>query len=144
MTIIYGNLLDIEQGIVVHQVNCKYIMGAGLTAQICKKYPRHYADYMSRIPHLGGLVITQINSQLYVIGIYGQDGYGRDRQYTDYAALQRGLCAVQTFSENHDLPVYLPYGIGCGLAGGKWSVVEEIIEKCIPEAVAIKLKGDCL
>lgn len=81
MNTVIGDLLKVKRGIICHQVNCKYVMGAGLAAQIRKAYPEHYSDYMSRYAHLGGLCITQINSDLYVIGIYGQDSYGRNGGY---------------------------------------------------------------
>lgn len=138
MNIIQGNLLDVDHGIICHQVNCKHVMGAGLAAQIRRKYPRHYGDYVSRIPHLGGLCITQIDSDLYVVGIYGQDGYGRDKQYTQYPALKKGLAAVAKLGKEYSLPVYLPYGIGCGLAGGDWSIVSKIIERVVPEAIVVR------
>lgn len=138
MRTVHGDILKVDHGIICHQVNCRYTMGAGLAAQIRRKYPRHYGDYISRIPHLGGLYITQINSDLYVVGIYGQDGYGRDKQYTQYPALEKGLAAVAKLGKEYNLPVYLPYGIGCGLAGGDWNIVSEIIDKTIPDAIVIK------
>ena len=113
-------------------------MGAGLAAAIRKKYPRHYEDYMKTNAHLGRLVVTQANDDLYIIGIYGQYGYGRDKRYTDYDALERGLTAVNTFAKSLNLPVYLPYGIGCGLAGGDWTIVKTIIDKVLPSAIVIK------
>ena len=34
MKIINGNILDITEGVIVHQVNCKGVMGAGLALQM--------------------------------------------------------------------------------------------------------------
>lgn len=113
-------------------------MGAGLAAQIRKKYPKHYADFMSRVPHLGGLCITQINFDFYIVGVYGQKEYGRQGTYTDYDALKKGLEAVRKMSDRTGLSVYLPYGIGCGLAGGDWRIVRNIIEDSLPDAVIVK------
>lgn len=132
LTIRSGNLLNVQKGIIVHQINCRYVMGSGLAAQIRKAYPKHYSDYMSQYAHLGGLCITQINSDLYVIGIYGQDSYGRQGLHTDYAALEKGMLSVSNFSKEKGLPVYLPFGIGCGLAGGNWKKVLRIIEETLP------------
>lgn len=136
--IIKGDLLDVHVGIICHQVNCCHVMGAGLAADIRRKYPRHYADFMSRVPHLGGLCITQVNWNLYVVGIYGQLKYGHDGPYTNYIALQRGMQAVAKMAEEKHLPVYLPYGIGCGLAGGDWAVVKELIYRSLPKAIIIQ------
>lgn len=138
MNTVIGDLLKVKRGIICHQVNCKYVMGAGLAAQIRKAYPEHYSDYMSRHAHLGGLCITQINSDLYVIGIYGQDSYGRNGLYTDYAALEKGLCSVSIFAKEKGLPIYLPFGIGCGLAGGDWQIVSNIIDRVASDAIVLK------
>ena len=37
MRIVDGDILDIEKGIIVHQVNCQGVMGAGLAKQIKSK-----------------------------------------------------------------------------------------------------------
>ena len=138
MVIIDDDILTVSRGIICHQVNCKRVMGAGLAAAIRKKYPRHYEDYMKTDAHLGELVVTQANDDLYIVGIYGQHGYGRDKRYTDYGALEKGLTTVDALSRSLGLPVYLPYGIGCGLAGGDWEIVKTIIDKVLPNAIAIK------
>ena len=138
MTIIDGDILTVSRGIICHQVNCKHVMGAGLAAAIRKKYPLHYEDYIKTDAHLGELVTTQMSDDLYIVGIYGQLGYGRDKRYTDYEALEKGLTAVGVLSSSLGLPVYLPYGIGCGLAGGDWTIVKTIIDKVLPSAIVIK------
>lgn len=138
MTIIDGDILTVSRGIICHQVNCKYVMGAGLAAAIRKKYPLHYEDYIKTDAHLGELVTTQMSDDLYIVGIYGQLRYGRDKRYTDYEALEKGLTAVGVLSSSLGLPVYLPYGIGCGLAGGDWTIVKTIIDKVLPSAIVIK------
>lgn len=138
MRIIDGDILNVKHGIICHQINCQHKMGAGLAAQIRHKYPKHYADFMSAVPHLGGLCITQINWDLYVVGIYAQDYYGRTGLFTQYPALEKGLQAVARMSEKQHLPVYIPYGIGCGLAGGDWRIVSGIITKTLPNSIIVK------
>lgn len=46
MRITIGDILSIHRGIIVHQVNCQRVMGAGLALKIRRKYYRHYLDYM--------------------------------------------------------------------------------------------------
>lgn len=41
----------------------------------------------------------------------------------------------------HNLPVYIPYKIGCGLAGGNWETVCQIIQKTVPDAIIVKYDG---
>jgi len=35
--------------------------------------------------------------------------------------------------------VYVPYLMGCGLAGGDWGIYSEIIEFYIPDAIIVRL-----
>ena len=136
MRIIKGNLLHITSGIIVHQVNNGRVMGAGLALQIKQRYPKHYNDYMKSKMILGQIVVSRVSQELTVVGIIGQDGYGRDRRYTDYDALEEGFKRIALIREGK--PVYIPYGIGCGLAGGDWKVVSKLIEKHIPNAILVK------
>ena len=45
MKIIYGDILNITEGIIRQQVNCMGVMGSGLAKQIRNKYPRVYQKY---------------------------------------------------------------------------------------------------
>ena len=136
MRIIKGNLLHKTSGIIVHQVNNKRVMGAGLALQIKLRYPKHYDDYMKAKMILGRIVISCVSQELTVVGVIGQDGYGRNKRYTDYDALEEGFKRIALVREGE--PVYIPYSIGCGLAGGDWEVVSKIIERHIPDAVLVK------
>lgn len=139
MRITIGDILSVHRGIIVHQVNCQRVMGAGLALKIRRKYYRHYLDYMGRQPQLGEAFFTQMAEDFYIAGIYGQERVGRGETQTDYDTLANGFRTVAHFSYVHHLPVYLPYGIGCGLAGGDWDVVSALIEQYLPNAVVIKL-----
>lgn len=66
----------------------------------------------------------------YIASIFGQDRYGRDKKYTDYVALGNGIEYVAQFAESKNKSVAIPFGIGCGLGGGDWIVVSDIIENC--------------
>lgn len=134
--ILIGDILNVKNGIIVHQVNCQYTMGAGLAKQIKQKYPKHYYDYKNTKPFMGNIVITEISKSLYIIGIYGQNDYGRGLK-TNYEALEEGMKKVNEFRMLKNLPVYIPYKIGCGLAGGDWEIVKNIIKNTIPTAKII-------
>lgn len=137
-----GNLLDVKEGIICQQVNCRGVMGAGLAKQLKDKYPQIYTEYqeyiynMMRYQHLtdyaklkGCVNVVFLQKNLICTNIFGQDAYGRDGIYTDYNALKKGLTYIRDIVQPaYELPVYLPYGIGCGLAGGSWTVVKQIIE----------------
>lgn len=135
MNIIHRNILEICEGVIVHQVNNKRVMGAGLAKQIRNKYPQHYNDYLKHPLRLGSCVSTTLRN-LTIVGIVAQDGYGRDRRYTDYAAFEECL---KLLAKAHQAPIYIPYNIGCGLAGGDWSIISQLIEQYLPTATICKL-----
>ena len=124
MKVIKGNLLN-QQGVILHQVNCKRVMGAGIAKQIRSLYPQHYIDYLNTPQQLGNIVITRISPSLTIIGLFAQDGYGRHKQYTDYNALEQCLIKVAQLNEQH---IFAPYKIGCGLGGGDWEIVQQLFK----------------
>ena len=136
---IQGDILDVNVGIIVHQVNCKKKMASGLASQIRNKYPQHYKDFMNHVPVLGSIVVTKVNPSLFVVGVYGQDSYGYDgAQYTNYEALENGFKMVKTLSNETDLGVFIPMNIGCGLGGGKWTTVVQLIDKVFDSVTIIQ------
>jgi hypothetical protein len=68
--------------------------------------------------------------------MYSQDGFGRDKQFTDYNALRECFQKVRHYAGGRT--VYIPYRIGCGLGGGNWEEVSAIIEQEIPEAYLVR------
>lgn len=150
MEIINGNILDVTEGIIVHQVNCKGVMGAGLAKQIRNKYPEVYRSYVSIIKNstedelLGYAQPVSVNNTLSVLNLFGQIGYGTSKVQTDYKAFEYALSRFSdTYNyikdkHNNNIPIYFPYGIGCGLAGGDWNIISKLIDKYFPEAIIVK------
>ncbi len=140
-----GNILDAPENIICHQVNMQKKMGSGLAKQIKDKYPHVYNTYLSHNGHLGDVLIVKVNedSELLnykaIANIYSQNKYGYDgAQYTDYIALRDGLhdivAHIKASNRVHPNVLFslaIPYNIGCGLGGGNWAVVHDIIkEEC--------------
>lgn len=73
---------------------------------------------------------TEVNGL--VANLFAQDGFGLDKRYADYDAQRKALTTVRTVAT--PLPsrtltaVRIPCKMGSGLAGGSWSVVEQIIK----------------
>lgn len=125
-----GNILNSGANIICQQVNCKGVMGAGLAKEIRDKYPVVYTKYKERCALgncLGSLILVNVEKDVCICCLFGQDGYGRDRQYTDYTALRSSLSAVA--NNTVGIRIAVPYGLGCGLAGGNWSVVRSMLEE---------------
>jgi O-acetyl-ADP-ribose deacetylase (regulator of RNase III) len=136
------NILTVNNGIICHQVNCKCKMGAGIALKIRKKWPIVYEQYLSECMlgkiQLGSVQIIKINPVLYVANLAGQDGYGRDKRYTNYAALLSCFFDLQKISDELNLQIYIPYKIGCSNAGGDWNIVENDINRAIINPVICK------
>ena len=141
--IVLGNILDAPEDIIVQQVNCQGVMGAGLAKQLRDAYPLMFVQYKARCnlrsspADLLGTVhwyyhdpeLTGIPKKI-IANIFGQLYYGRSTgvRYTDYDALAAGFLEVSRVARNRKLSVAIPYGIGCGLGGGKWETVLAMIE----------------
>ena len=140
MKIVYGSVLDVTRGVIGHQVNCRHKAGAGLALRIKERFPSATAAYMSKpVWKLGDALFCEISQELYIAHLAGQYNYGRGQKYTDYAALESALVKAAAFAHDKALPLCLPYSIGCGLAGGRWSIVSVIIERACPEAVLYRI-----
>lgn len=142
----YGDILNIERGIVCHQVNCMGKMGAGIALAIRKRWPVVYTDYMNtyyaRQLALGTVVLSVIvHGELYVASLCGQYYYGRKGRYTDYEAVGKCLEKVDIISKDFNLPVFIPYKMGCSLAGGDWNLVYRIIDSKMTNASIIVKQG---
>lgn len=145
LNVVGGDLLRQQTGILVHQVNARGVMGAGLARQLRGAYPAVWKDYRESFESgrlsLGTAVFSQVKEGLWVASVVGQDGYGRQGAHTDYEALRSGLRLVRRFSRLAGLPVFVPYLLGCGLAGGDWMRVSEIIGQVLPGCTVLRLPG---
>ena len=134
ITSIQGDLLDVEQGIIAHQVNCQGVMGAGLAKALRNVYPDIYVSYKKHCGAghgtalMGKVQIVEVGEKLYVANLFSQEGYGKGVQ-TDYEKLEMALGKLEMYARRADAKVYLPYLLGCGLAGGDWNVVADIIHR---------------
>ncbi|MBU8727087.1 MULTISPECIES: macro domain-containing protein [Bacillus] len=135
-----GNILEASEDIICHQVNCKGVMGAGLAKQIKSKYPNVYKEYKQLCTEqvddlLSSVQLISTNDRKTIANLFAQTGYGRKRMQTDYDALRSCLQSLKdTVTHSNQTSIAIPYGIGCGLAGGDWTIVEEMIEDVL---------GDC-
>lgn len=147
MKIINGDILTIEYGIICHQVNCRGVMNSGLARGIRNTFKGVYDSYMEKYREhennpeilLGRVQFVRPinNNKVLVANIFGQLNYGRNGVYTDLNALEKAFKMIRDMCFPY--PIYIPYGIGCGLGGAKWEDVSKLIETYLPEAIIIKL-----
>ena len=132
-----GNLLDVDVEYICQQVNCQNAMGSGLALQIMQKYPivkeKYHEMSNEEKPEvlLGQAQVIKVDKHLSVVNLFGQLHYGNarinKRVYTNYDALQN---ALETFYNSHQeagITVAVPKYLGCGLAGGDWETVSNMI-----------------
>lgn len=127
-----GNLLDVESGVILHQTNCMGVMGGGVALQIKEKWPHAYLEYQKHCeafayPFLMGTMhFSKLTDTLVLGNLFGQiaPSRGQATVYSAYPTALREVVAVADAS----LPIHIPYGMGCGLAGGDWDVVLPILD----------------
>lgn len=74
---------------------------------------------------MGEVIFTQVEDDLRVCSIVGQQFFGRQGRYTSYDALAVGLEEVGDVGRKWELDILMPI-IGCGLGGGDWNVVKAL------------------
>ena len=136
----FTDITTITKGVIMHQVNCQNVMGAGVAKALYTKYPQvkeqfHQLatepDYNTPQKRFGLAQPVKINDQLVIINSFSQLEYGRKKGvvYTDHGALLANLSKLDAYAKKHNLPAYVPARIGCGLAGGDWTMVEKYIKE---------------
>jgi hypothetical protein len=158
LNIINKDILTVEKGIIVQQVNAIGKTGAGLSGAINAKYPLVKTQYLSYFSYplkaayedglpLGTVLFAHVTRLLTVASIVGQYEVGTYKVQTDFGALEKGLKEVAEHSKLLDLPVFIPYYMSSSLAGGStqqtkqetWAKVSELIMSILPEATICKL-----
>ncbi|MEF8806202.1 MULTISPECIES: macro domain-containing protein [Bacteroides] len=89
---------------------------------------------------LGVVQFVKVADDIYVANMIGQQGIYKNNKGLPpirYEAVRQCLKEVALFATKHAASVHMPR-IGCGLAGGKWELIEEIIkEELIAKGIAV-------
>lgn len=138
-----GNILDVEDGVICHQVNCQGKMGAGLAKGVRNRFPVAYKEYIKEHNkngiELGTTYVVPVGERLYVANLAAQDKYGKRGRYTDYKAFRKCLKHLKKYVKDEGIEnVYFPYKIGCGYGGGDWNIIKAMIQKHFPNAIIMK------
>jgi O-acetyl-ADP-ribose deacetylase (regulator of RNase III) len=129
-----GDVLKSDEKLIVHGCNCFCTMGAGIARQIRERYQRAYKVDQDTLwgdkTKLGNFTFAEeLNDDgdvIFVVNAYTQYKYTRTDVDLDYDALRESITKIcMTFPHN---VIAMPK-IGCGLAGGDWKKVSEILEK---------------
>lgn len=139
---VVGNLLTSDAEVILHQVNHEGIMNGGIAKLIKedflgkKGFEEYRALCMSRRDLLTGTNqvcrLPQDKGASYVVNMFSQNAKpvnvdGR-WEFTNYMALKMCLENVRDDGRLFGLRIGIPGFLGCGIAGGDWAVVHEIIQ----------------
>ena len=134
---INGDLLDAKEGIICHQTNFFGVMGGGIALAIKEKLldEQQYKHYQNVCAKSGSLLLCDvlmipIRPRLEVANCFCQNEYP-DAQgcLTNYGAMSMCFKRVKSHAITAGLPILLPGYMGCGIAGGEWGIVKDIIEQ---------------
>lgn len=134
MKIVKGNLIKMAKegkfDVIAHGCNCFCTMGSGIAKQIKDEFPKAYeADLdtisgdKSKLGYIGTAIIEEYNFD--VANAYTQYRYGPGL-HTDYKAVRSCMSLIKKWYAGKRIG--LPQ-IGCGLGGGDWEIVRNIIEE---------------
>lgn len=154
MNIIEGDLLTIERGVILHQVNCVAATG-GFAGALRRKWPRTFKRYFELCNEactfgpgseslLGCYCVSsaQTHQPLRVVHIFGQVTPGPN---TDIAAVQKAIATFSKDTPNHPfwngLPMYAPYKMGCGRGGADWKWYSTILANYLPDLTIVRKPG---
>ncbi|MCP3993000.1 MAG: macro domain-containing protein [Actinomycetia bacterium] len=98
----------------------------------------YYGWYQERASNdfeLGSIQLIAVEPDIWVANIIGQRGIhpGPDGPPVRYDAIEVGLNQLADEAVAMDATIHMPR-IGCGLAGGDWTVVEGIITRTLSDA----------
>ncbi len=157
MKTIEKDILTVEDGFILHQVNAQGVMGSGVAKGIRDKWHRVYDEYKKKCHHIteycgawalmGHAQIVEVSPSLSVVNLFAQYDYRKNpfdnQQYTEYGSFAYALKDFVNKSSwsflDHEREVYLPYKIGSDRGGADFSIISEIVKEIIPQAIFCKL-----
>lgn len=128
---VYGDITAVDNGMLLHGVNCSGVMGSGVALAIKNKWSGVYTDFKSRDigeAMLGKFYPVKVERNLYVGNCYTQLKYGKDgKVYASLNAIAKSVLSAYKFAELNNITTIAMPKIGCGLGGLNWGDVSDII-----------------
>lgn len=130
-----GDLLKSDCTVIMHQANCQKIMGAGIAKAISHKFPgaKDVDKENSLSPEERFGTFTHYKAgNVTIVNLYGQLRYGRKGVFTNYKKLENAINSFFAYGLENNInlqKVGIPYKMGCGLAGGDWTIVKSLLER---------------
>ena len=124
-----------QDRLICHISNNRGGWGRGFVSALSREWSKPESDYRSYGNYcLGDIIISEVGPGLSVISMIAQNGYRSPSNpvAVDYDALRTCLEKVSAIAlsggfERLSSSVHMPR-IGCGLGGGDWDVISDIID----------------
>jgi hypothetical protein len=135
---VVGDIATADSTFIAHQANCTTSNGCakGVAKRIFKVFPdsNTYSSDTRR-------VLGEISVHERVINMYAQQRGGKPRSRRErdarHVVFQKCLSEISKLCTPDESTLSVPYGIGCGLAGGAWEIYRAMLESF---AVAHRIK----
>lgn len=118
--------------IIAHVCNNIGAWGAGFVLAISKRWSepeREYRSMSSTERKLGNVQFVPVETDIVVANMIGQENI-KANDYgvppVRYAAIKICLERVLSLAKSMNASIHMPQ-IGCGLAGGQWEIMEQVI-----------------
>lgn len=129
-----GDIRDTELEYIAHGVNSQDKMGSGVAKALYEKWPdvkKKYHAYCDNVPmgkRLATVEPVKVEGKT-IYNCFTQYNYGTDgKKYVNYFAIAH--CFKMLSISLHGKTLAIPK-IGCGLAGGDWKFVEQLINDTV-------------
>lgn len=111
-------------------------MGGGIALQIKKRFPSVFDEYKEYCEDnqksrdiMGECQIVDSGEGKFIANLFGQHDIAYGKIQTEYEHLKNALEKLKKFARENNYSIGLPFQLGCGLAGGDWGIVREIIDE---------------
>ena len=139
---ITGDILNVKNGIICHQVNYYGSMGGGVAASIAERIlpDDRYKEYVDYCKKYGRTALGHVQflncGDIIVANLFCQDDAllsDKRRPFVDtitnYDLMSVCFASVRSAAQISGKRIYIPRKIGCGIAGGDWRIVKGLIEE---------------
>lgn len=144
---IKGDITETTIRNIAHGVNCQNAMGSGVAKALFTKWSevkKQYHEFIANKSKMMNFTDISLLGQIQAVGIIGdgkwvfncftQRFYGRDPvKYVNYEAIYE---CFKSIADTRIRELAIPK-IGCGLAGGNWNIVEQIINDAVGDNIDI-------
>jgi O-acetyl-ADP-ribose deacetylase (regulator of RNase III) len=114
-------------------------MGGGIAKLIADKYPvAKDADLQTKAGDKSKLgkfsTAYDKTDNLYIYNLYSQYTFGTNQRQTSYDAFYIGMSEIKSHMKTMNLSsAAIPYGIGCGLGGASWKIINAMLQDLFDE-----------